>query len=223
MERHFEKELQKLKDRIQQMATLVDQQMQTTMQALINTDSKLADEVIDLDNKVDQLDVKIDKLCQRIFALTQPIATDLRFIMSALKINNDLERIGDLGVFIAKRVTTFVDYHEILIELGIDEVANDTIRLMRTMENLIHTNQVVLVKDIFESSQALKLRTREVSAKIVEEMTNKTYDVVIVATNLVLILSQIERITALCNNIAESVYFIVEGEIVKHSKDFLAE
>ncbi len=223
MERHFEKELQKLKDRIQQMATLVDQQMHTTMQALMNTDVKLAEEVIDLDNKVDQLDVKIDKLCQRIFALTQPIATDLRFIMSALKINNDLERIGDLGVFIAKRVTTFVDYQEILIELGMEEVANDTIRLMRMMENLIQTNQVVLVKDIFESSQALKIRTREISAKIVEEMTQKTYDVVIVATNLVLILSQVERITGLCNNIAESVYFIVNGEIVKHSKDFLTE
>jgi phosphate transport system protein len=223
MERHFEQELNKLKDRIHQMATLVEQQMEQTMQALINTDVKLAEEVIDLDNKVDQLDVKIDKLCQRILALTQPIATDLRFIMSALKINNDLERMGDLGVFIAKRVNTFVDYKDVLIELGIEEIANDTIRLLKNMDNLIQNNRTVLVKDIFEGSQALKNRTREISAKIVEEMTQKSYDVVIVATNLVLILSQIERITALCNNIAESVYFTVEGKIVKHSKDFLLE
>jgi phosphate transport system protein len=143
--------------------------------------------------------------------------------MSALKINNDLERMGDLGVFIAKRVNTFVDYKDVLIELGIEEIANDTIRLLKNMDNLIQNNRTVLVKDIFEGSQALKNRTREISAKIVEEMTQKSYDVVIVATNLVLILSQIERITALCNNIAESVYFTVEGKIVKHSKDFLLE
>jgi phosphate transport system protein len=194
-----------------------------TLNALINTDIDMAAEVIEMDNKVDHLDVKIDKLCQRIFALQQPMAKDLRFIMSALKINNDLERMGDLAVFIAKRVDCFVDYKEVLIELQIDTVASNCIKLIKDTENLIQTKRAVFVKDIFDGALGLKTMTREISSQIIEGMTQKSTDILVVATNLVLILNQIERVSALATNIAESVYFMVEGTIVKHSKDFLAD
>jgi phosphate transport system protein len=223
MERHFEQELEKLGRRLMEMGTLVEQQMNMTLNALINTDIDMAAEVIEMDNKVDHLDVKIDKLCQRIFALQQPMAKDLRFIMSALKINNDLERMGDLAVFIAKRVDCFVDYKEVLIELQIDTVASNCIKLIKDTENLIQTKRTVFVKDIFDGALGLKTMTREISSNIIEGMTQKSTDILVVATNLVLILNQIERVSALATNIAESVYFMVEGTIVKHSKDFLAD
>ena len=223
MERHFEQELEKLGRRLMEMGSLVEQQMNMTLQALINTDVVMAAEVIDMDNKVDHLDVKIDKLCQRIFALQQPMATDLRFIMSALKINNDLERMGDIAVYIAKRIDYFVDYKDVLIDLKTDEVANLCMKLIKDIENLIQTKRIVFVKDIFDGAQNLKILTREISSKIIEEMIQKQADIVVVATNLILILSQVERVTSLATNIAESVYFMVEGQIVKHSRDFLAE
>ena len=90
MERHFDLELEKLKKRILKMGNLVASQIHQTMVALINCDIEAAEEIIETDNAVDKLDVKIDKLCQRIFALTQPVATDLRLIMASLKMNNDL-------------------------------------------------------------------------------------------------------------------------------------
>jgi len=223
MQRHFDQELEKLGRRLIEMGTIVEQQMNITLNALINADIKLAEEAIEMDNKVDHLDVKIDKLCQRIFALQQPLATDLRFIMSSLKINNDLERMGDLAVFIAKRIDCFVDYQDVLIELQIDKVANSCMKLIKDVENLIQTKRIVFVKDIFDGSQNLKTMTRDISASIIEEMTHKSPDIFVVATNLILILNQIERVTALSTNIAESIYFMVEGKIVKHSRDFLAE
>ena len=91
MERHFEEEPEKLKKRLLKMGNLVYDQVHNSLEALLTCNIELAQSVVDKDNKVDKLDVKIDKLCQRIFALTQPVATDLRLIMSALKMNNDLE------------------------------------------------------------------------------------------------------------------------------------
>ena len=104
MERHFEIELQKLNKRINKMGNLVAEQVHLAMTALTECNQELAKEIIEHDSEVDELDVKIDKLCQRIFALTQPVATDLRLIMASLKMNNDLERMGDHAVGIAKRI-----------------------------------------------------------------------------------------------------------------------
>ena len=84
MERHFELELQKLNKRINKMGNLVASQVHQTMYALTECNAELAREIIEHDNEIDELDVKIDKLCQRIFALTQPVATDLRLIMASL-------------------------------------------------------------------------------------------------------------------------------------------
>src|SRR5512142_2177617 len=104
MERHFEQELEKLNRRVLKMGNLVAEQVSQSLEALMTGNAKLAKTIIDNDQEVDELDVKIDKLCQRIFALTQPVATDLRFIMSALKMNNDLERMGDHAVEIASKI-----------------------------------------------------------------------------------------------------------------------
>ena len=91
MEQHriFDNELEKLSRKVTQMCELVNQQVDNTLHALLNCDNVLANQIIENDVLVDKLDVKIDKLCQNIFALQQPVATDLRFILSSLKINND--------------------------------------------------------------------------------------------------------------------------------------
>ena len=221
MERHFELELKKLESRILEMGSLVQQQIEQTMSAFITCDPELAKQVIENDNQVDMLDVKIDKLCQRVFALQQPVASDLRFIMSSLKINNDLERLGDLAVYIAKRVDAFSGYEEVIADLHIDEIANKSLLLVKEINNLLESKHLVLVKDILEASQELKIKIRATSAKIVDELMHKSHDVIVMATNLILILNQMERICGLSNNIAESVYFTVEGKIVKHTRDFL--
>lgn len=222
MERHFEAELEKLNKRIIKMSNLVYEQTHMAMTALIECNSAMAAEIIEHDNQVDELDVKIDKLCQRIFALTQPVATDLRLIMASLKMNNDLERLGDHAVGIAKRVDSVVDYRDIVAGLKIDEIASMTDLLVKDIVNIVQSRNMVFVKDIFTSAFKIKETAQLISSKIIEEMINKS-DVVIVATNLMLILTQIERIAGYAMNVAESMVFLTEGRIIKHSNIFKEE
>ncbi|MGA2824345.1 MAG: phosphate signaling complex protein PhoU, partial [Bacteroidales bacterium] len=213
MERHFELELEKLKKRILKMGFLVASQIHQTMVALVNCDVESAKEIIETDNAVDELDVKIDKLCQRIFALTQPVATDLRLIMASLKINNDLERMGDHAVEIAKRIEGLSDYKDIVVELKIDELAELTDAIVRDVTTILNSRNIVFIKDIFEDSEVIKDKIQIISEQIIEQMAKKS-DVVVVATNLMIILSEIERIAGYSLNIAESIFFLVEGKLV---------
>jgi len=217
MERHFEQELEKLNKRLSRMGDLVASQVHQTMTALIECNTDLAKEIIARDNMVDDLDVKIDKLCQRIFALTQPVATDLRLIMASLKINNDLERMGDHAVGIAKKIEGLNDYKEIVKELNIDELAGLTDLIVRDVTNILNTRNTVFVRDIFDARYLIKEKAHAISAQILEAMTQKT-DVIVVATNLIMILAQVERIAGYSTNIAESVIFLVEGKMIKHSR-----
>jgi phosphate transport system protein len=222
MERHFEQELVKLNKRLMKMAALVSAQIRNAMTALTNVDTELAEEIIRDDTKLDELDVKIDKLCQRIFALTQPVATDLRLLMSALKMNNDLERMGDLAVNIAEKIEGLSGYKSIITELKIDELAGQTEIIIRDVMTILDNRNTVFVKDIFRDSFVIKDKAQQISSQIIGEMMEKK-DVIVVATNLIIILTQIERIADYATNIAESIVFLVEGRIVKHSKEFEEE
>ena len=222
MERHFEQELQKLNKRINKMGLLVAEQVHQALVALSEGNAEMAQTIIDHDNEVDELDVKIDKLCQRIFALTQPVATDLRLIMASLKMNNDLERMADLAVNIAKKIEGLSDYKEIITELKIDDLANRTDIMVRDVINILTTRNTVFVKDIFNEAHSIQDDVQRTSARIIDEMARKT-DVIVVATNLVVILTQLERMAGYSKNIAESMIFLVEGKIVKHSRSFKEE
>ena len=222
MERHFEQELGKLNKRLLKMGNLVYDQVHNSLEALLTCNIELAQQVVDKDNKVDKLDVKIDKLCQRIFALTQPVATDLRLIMSALKMNNDLERLGDLAVNISAKVEGVSDYNEILTELHVDELANMADLIVKDVINILNSRNTTFVKDIFTSASAIEQKVQSISARILDEMMHKT-EVIVVATNLMIILTQIDRIAGYSTNIAESIVFIVDGKMIKHKKLFRDE
>jgi len=219
MERHFEQELEKLNKRILKMGNLVYDQIHNAFEALLTNNIELAAQVVGNDNKVDKLDVKIDKLCQRIFALTQPVATDLRLIMSALKMNNDLERLGDLAVNISAKVEGVSDYKEILTDLHVDELANMADLIVKDVITILNTRNTTFVKDIFLSASAIEEKVQAISSRILDEMMHKT-EVIVVATNLMIILTQIDRIAGYSTNIAESVVFIVDGKMIKHKKLF---
>jgi phosphate transport system protein len=219
MERHFEFELEKLNQRILKMGNLVARQVHDSLMALLNGDTELAQQIIDNDHLVDKLDVKIDKLCQRIFALNQPVATDLRLIMSALKMNNDLERMGDHAVSIAGKVESVGEYKEVLAELKIDEVVRMVDSIVNDVITILNSRNTAFVKDIFDLAHLIEEKVQAVSARIIDEMMHKS-EVIIVATQLILILTTIERLAAYSTNIAESIIFIVDGKLVKHKKLF---
>jgi phosphate transport system protein len=216
--RIFDSELEKLSQKVIQMCSQVNQQVNDTLMALKQYDLKLAKQVVKNDNETDTLDVKIDKLCQKIFALQQPVASDLRYILSALKINNDLERVGDHAVNIAKRIAPLEDYRQLIADLGVEEVGLETSLLFSDVLNLVKTHDLNYCPKIYKQSASVKDGCRAIADKILNEMMHKS-EVVVVASNILIIANLIERIASYSNNIAESITFVVEGEIVKHRKN----
>lgn len=215
--RIFDTELERLTHKVIQMCSQVNQQLVDVITALKTSDLPLAAKVIKSDELINNLDVKIDKLCQKIFALQQPVASDLRYIISALKINNDLERIGDHAVNIAKRIEPLQDYKELVEELGMDLVGERTIDLFSDVLELIKTHDLTCADKIFSKADKIKEECENIASRILGEMMHQS-EVVVVAANILIITNLFERITSYSTNIAESITFVVEGEIVKHRK-----
>ena len=123
MERHFERELEELKLNLIQMGKVVDDQIDMAYRALFEGNEGLALQVIAKDQEVDAFDTLIDTQCQRIFALSQPVAADLRLLMAALNINTQIERIGDIAANVAERVPPLVAYKAFLQQTRISDMA----------------------------------------------------------------------------------------------------
>jgi phosphate transport system protein len=217
MDRIFDSELEKLAHKVVLMCSQVNQQVNDALTALKEYDLNLAKKVVKNDNEIDTLDVKIDKLCQKIFALQQPVASDLRYILSALKINNDLERVGDHAVNIAKRIEPLEDYRQLVSALGVDKVGDETSLLFSDVVSLVKTHDLKYCQEIYQRSALLKEGCETIVGKILSEMMVKS-EIVVVASNILIIVNLIERIASYSNNIAESITFVVQGEIVKHRK-----
>lgn len=217
MQTHFERELEKLNNRIVKMSDLVYQQISNSIKAILEGDDNLAKVIIENDNNVDIIDLKIDKLCQRIFALAQPVASDLRFIMSALRINNDLERIGDIAVSIAKKVDSVNENTDFIKQFNIDKLANESLHIIKMSIDAYVNKDKDLAYKVLENSKFINKKCNSINGEIVEEMTRKS-EVISVATNLILILRQFKRLADHSENISESVIFWLEGINLKHSR-----
>lgn len=217
MEKHriFDTQLEKLTHRVVKMSHLVKDQIENTILAMENCDLELANQVIENDRLVDKLDVKIDKLCLKIFALQQPVASDLRFIMSSLKINNDLERIGDHAVNIAKRIHSMSGHPHLLKDYGVTDVADQVNILFKIVDKLVETRNPILSNDIFHDAKIIKERCQLISERMIQEMMHQK-EVIVVATNIMIIANLFERIAAYSTNIAEAMVFVAEGKIIKH-------
>jgi len=199
------------------MCSQVNQQLVDVIFALKTIDLPLAKKVITNDEFINNLDVKIDKLCQKIFALQQPVASDLRYIISALKINNDLERIGDHAVNIAKRIEPLQDYMQLIEEFGIDIIGKKTTLLFSDVVELVKTHDLTYAVKIMNKAETIKEECEDIASQILGEMMHQS-EVVVVAANILIITNLFDRITSYSTNIAESITFVVNGEIVKHKK-----
>jgi phosphate transport system protein len=215
--RIFDSELEKLTHKVIEMCAQVNQQLVDVILALKTSDIALARNVINNDEFINNLDVKIDKLCQKIFALQQPVASDLRYIISALKINNDLERVGDHAVNIAKRIEPLQDYKLLIEEFGINIIGEKTILLFSDVVELVKTHDLTYAVKIMNKAETIKEECEDIASKILSEMMHQS-EVVVVAANILIITNLFERITSYSTNIAESITFVVDGEIVKHRK-----
>ena len=218
MYHYLEEELDLLRTKVIKMGSLVEEQIDFAMRGLFESNFELAKIVIERDEKVDKFDVKIDKICQRIFALTQPVAVDLRLIMSALKINNDLERIGDIAVNIAERAETLSGNVPLLKEAGLFDMAEKVKLIIRKTIDSFVNNDHELALGIIKSDDVIDRLEEDIFDSLVARM-EKDPSVIKPCAHCITLLKHFERLADHATNIAEEVVFLVDAKIIKHRKD----
>jgi len=215
MERLLDEHIEKLKSRVIKMCSLVDEQVQLAIKSVEEDDLELAKAVIDKDHKVDKYDIKIDKICQKIFALTQPVAMDLRLIMSSMTINNNLERIGDLAVNIAEYALMIQKKPAFFKETKLDQMFDVSKQMLKDAIDSYITGNEVLAKSVIEADNILDKMNYD-NHQILTGIMKQNPDNVEPGIALLVMSRQLERIGDHCTNIAEDVFFIVEARMVKH-------
>ena len=215
MERLLDEHIEKLKTRVIKMCSLVDEQVQSAIRAVEEENLELAKEVIEKDNKVDKYDNKIDKICQKIFALTQPVAMDLRLIMSSLTINNNLERIGDIAVNVAEYIKMIGKKPTFFKQTNLEEMFTLTKKMLKDSIDAYIAGDEKLAKSVIESDDKLDQLNFD-NHKILIDIMKQDSDNIEPGIALLVMSRQLERLGDHCTNIAEDVFFIVEARLVKH-------
>ncbi len=215
MERHFERELTDLKQKLIAMGTIVDEQLNGACRALFQGNTVLAENVIGGDRHVDALDNEIDKDCQRILALTQPVAHDLRLLMSAIKMNTQLERIGDIAVNMAERTAPLQEYNRFLAGTRLSEMAQIArIMVKDSLDSFIEGNAGIATR-VLESDDVVDRLDGLIFRQMVSTMESD-HRLIAPASHVIILSRHIERMADHATNIAEDVIFLLEARQVKH-------
>jgi len=215
MERHFDEELKQLKEKLLRMSSLAEEAISASIKALVERNADLAKKVIQSDDAINMIEIEIDELSLRLLALYQPEASDLRFITSAMKINSDLERIGDLAVNIAERTVY-------LLTVPLLKPLIDIPRMTRAAQGMLQDGINAFVNNDAQLARSVCLRDDEVD-KLNDQLFREllTYmmqdqKTIERALALILIARNLERIADHSTNICEDIIYIVEGRTIKH-------
>ena len=214
--RHFAVELDELNEALLAMGALVESSIHCSVQALVERDERLARRVIEDEPRINQMQLDVDSRATRLLALNQPVARDLRLLIMALKINTDLERMGDLASNIAERALSLIATQEV-------KPLVDTPRLAELVEDMLHRSLDAFVnrdadlaeKILPDDDEVDALRDRIYAELVALMQTNP--DVVKAAINLMFVARNLERIADHATNIAEDVIFLVRGIDVRHN------
>lgn len=215
MARHIEHQIAQLKNSILQFGTIVEESISRSNTALFKQDVELAQKVVANDTEIDRLEVELEEECLKVLALYQPVAADLRFVVAVLKINNDLERIGDLASNIAKTVSQ-------LTITGPLELPEEISSMAKQVEEMVKNSLDAVVKADPDLARQVRKEDDIVDAgrhtvrKLVMQQIRKDPEKVEGLLQINSISKHLERIADMATNIAEDVIYMVEGEIVRH-------
>ncbi|MFA5879724.1 MAG: phosphate signaling complex protein PhoU [Candidatus Margulisiibacteriota bacterium] len=211
---HFQRELDKIKKLLLSLCSLVEENVFLSTQALKNLDLDLAQKIIQKDHEIDQMEITVEEECLKILALYQPVASDLRFLIAILKINNDLERIGDLAVNIAKKIK-YLPIASENISVMFPEIIDQVLLMLKKSLDSFVQSDADLAREVCELDEKVDKLKRKMGKKIILEIKANPEN--IEALLAVLNISKhLERIADLSTNIAEDIIYIVEGEITRH-------
>lgn len=218
----FLREMEDIKKKVLTMSAEVGELVHLAVKAVAERDVRLADRVVQSDEMIDQMDVDIEEDCLKVLALHQPVARDLRLLVSVLKIISDLERIGDFATSLAKKAERLRDYeHTRAVFDFVGMAAHAQMMLKQVTQALIHLDAKAAWK-VCRVDDELDAEKRDAYDRIMARHREHP-DEVSELLDLLAIARHLERIGDHCTNIAETVIYLTEGEIVRHKTDEVAE
>jgi phosphate transport system protein len=215
---HFQDELELLKARLLEMGGLAEDRVGVATRALVDRDLALVDKVLVSDGAINQLHIEIDDRCFKLLALHQPMAVDLRAIVAAVKINTDLERVGDLAVNIAEASNRYLQHPSVKELIDIPRMATIAQGMLRDALDSFVRRDLVLAEQVLNRDDDLDALKTQVFRKILAYMTADAATVE-PGLDLILISRHLERIGDHATNIAEDVIFMVSARDVRHHQE----
>ena len=211
----LEEEISKLKKMLFEMAASVEEMIAKSIKALKDRNMIMAEEVIKGDQKINEMEVEIDNQCIRILALYHPEAADLRTVSMIMKINNDLERIGDHAVNIAEKTIYLSDKPPVKPLIDIPKMADKAIQMLQESLDAFVNKDAELAVDVCKKDDDVDELEPQIVRELVTYMISdpQTIDR---SLALILIAREIERVADLATNIAEDTYYIASGKMLKH-------
>ncbi len=216
----FENEIQAVKVELVSMWHLVESQLQKSRNALFNFDRDLAREVVLKEKRVNAFELKLDRDCEDIFALFCPVAVDLRFILAVLKINNNLERIGDIAEGICKYIIeTDRDFDKsVFVKTEMAHMFDDSIKILADTRISFEKDDTILARSIFKRDEVLDTINSNAMARV-SEIIKEDISLMNDALYTLSIIRKLERVGDQAKNIAEEIIFYVEAKVLKHTED----
>jgi phosphate transport system protein len=212
---HFQEELEQLKARLLEMGGLAEDRVRSAVKALVDRDASLVDMVLSGDHPINQLHIEIDGRCFRMLALHQPMAVDLRAIMSAVKINTDLERVGDLAINIAEAVLRYLGHAPVKELIDIPRMADIAQNMLRDALDAYVRRDTALAQAVLDQDDTLDGLKTQVFRELLTYMLRDAQTIE-PALDLILVSRHLERIGDHATNIAEDVIFMVSARDVRH-------
>ncbi len=217
-ETHFQKELDELKENLLKMAAMVEDAIRDSVQSLVKRDSELARKTFEFEDRINKLEIVIDEMCLRLLALRQPMAADLRFITSAMKIITDLERMGDQAVNIAERVISLNQEPQIKPYIDIPKMAEIAQSMVKDVLDAFVNRDSKLARSVCERDDLVDGLNDQVVRELITYMMSDPRTITR-AVHLMIVCRCLERIADHATNIAEDVIFMVDALVIKHHAD----
>jgi phosphate transport system protein len=217
-ETHFQKELGELKENLLKMAAIVEEAIRDSVQSLVNRDSDLAQKTFELEDRINKMENILDEMCLKLLALRQPMAVDLRFITSAMKIVTDLERMGDQAVNIAERAIFLNKEPQLKPYIDIPRMAELAQSMVKDVLDAFVNRDSKLARSVCERDDLVDGLNEQVFRELLSYMISDPKTIT-TAVHIIIISRCLERIADHATNIAEDVIFMVDALVIKHYAD----
>jgi len=217
-ETHFQKELEALKENLLKMAAMVEEALRNSVQSLVKRDSDLAQNAFGFEDQINKMEITIDEMCLRLLALRQPMAADLRFITSAMKITTDLERMGDQAVNISERAISLNEEPQLKPYIDIPRMTEIVLSMVKDVLDAFVSRDSKLARSVCARDDVVDGLNDQVVRELLTYMMSDPKTITR-AVHLMIVSRCLERIADHATNIAEDVIFMVDALVIKHHAD----